>query len=88
MKSRRSGWNEFTRSQFRPFSGFLFETETANDIPFHLDVITAIADVDINGGFCCLESRCVSQMRLLVLLLDGMIRGAAIDVLAVYANTH
>jgi hypothetical protein len=46
------------------------------------------ANVNIDTGFSRLEGRLERKVRLLVLAFNGMVGQAAIDVVAVNANTH
>lgn len=82
------GGNKLTRTKLRPFSHLFFEAQTANNVPFHFDLVISVADVDIDRGLIGLKGRSLSQMGLLMLRLDGVIRHTAINILTVNANAH
>jgi hypothetical protein len=79
---------EFAGAQLCPAAYFLGETEAAHDVPFHFDDFTVLANVDVNRRLSGLEIGGFGQVGLLVLVLYGMVGAAAIDILAVNANTH
>lgn len=78
--------HQLARTEFCPLVATLYKALTADDIPFHLS--TVVADVDVDFGLDGLEIWSFGEMRLQVLAFDGVIGDAAIDVVAVDADTH
>lgn len=82
------GGDGLSRSQFWPFSGFLFKTFTANYIPFHLDAIFCGADINVDAGFNGVKGGIVANMAFLMLCFYGVVGDTAIDIVTVNTNTH
>jgi hypothetical protein len=84
----RSSRYKFTRPQFCPFAGLLFETLTPDYIPFHFYFVLTGADVDVDGGFYGVEIGCFGEVDLFVLSFYGVVCEAAVYIVAVNTNTH
>jgi len=94
-----SGRDQFAGSKSGPLALLQGETFTANDIVLEAKVVLlddAIAlnphlgghDIGIDTGIDGFKVRVFGEVGLLMLSLDCMVGGAAIDVEAVNANTH
>jgi hypothetical protein len=82
------GGDQLARAKLGPFVFFFRKAKAADHVPFHLDFIALVADVDINAGLGRFEGGGFGEVGLLVLVFDGVVGGAAIDVVAVDADTH
>lgn len=80
--------HQFSRTQPRPLAHVCCKALTADYIPLHLNEFIPLPDVDVDCRFYSLKTGRIGEMRLLVLMFYGVIRGAAIDVMAVYTNAH
>jgi hypothetical protein len=77
-----------SRPELGPPTDFLAETEAAHHIPLHFNLAILVPDVDIDCRFGRFKIRDLSEVGLLMLMLNGVVGGAAIDVLAIDADTH
>lgn len=83
-----SSWHQFTGTQPRPLSCVLLKALATHHIPFHLDIIFARSNVDVNAGLDGLENRILRHVRHLMLRFYCVVGNAAIYVMAVNTNTH
>ena len=84
----RLSWDKFPRPQLGPFSSFLLEAQATHHIPFHLNFFPLRPDIDVDRRFYGLKAGSFRQVRLLMLGFNSMVGRAAIDVVAVNADTH
>jgi len=83
-----SSGDEFSGAQFRPFALLFSKAQAADHIPLHLNVVGAIANIDIDSWLSCLKIWGFGQVSLLVLIFDRVVSGATVYVVAIYTNTH
>ncbi len=80
--------NQLPRAQFGPFAQFFLEAFAAHHVPFHFNVPALLANVDINGGLHSFKAGELREVGLLVLPFYSVVGGAAVNVVAIYANAH
>jgi hypothetical protein len=66
----------------------LAKAEATHNIPFHFDEVVLIANVDIDAGLIWLKVRRFGQVRLLVLMFNGIVGQAPIDIFTINTDTH
>jgi hypothetical protein len=75
-------------TELGPPADFLAETKAAHHIPLHFNFTILVPDVDIDRWFGRFKIRGRGEVGLLMLMLNRIVGGAAIDVLAIDTDTH